>query len=126
MDKYETCSHTGRSGALFTGLAFIVIGVLFLLNNFGLQFGFMTYRNWWALFILIGAVGPLVHAVQRYQRQGRFDGRVLHSLVSAAAIITIAAIFLLDLAWDRWWPVFIIFGGLWTVSRGWQYSSPRD
>lgn len=120
MKMHETCSHAGGNSALFTGLALVAIGVLFLLNNFGLQFDFMMHRNWWALFILIGSIGPLGHAVQQYRSQGHFDGSVLHSLVSAASIGFVGVIFLLDLAWDQWWPVFIIFGGLWTVSKGWR------
>jgi lipoprotein signal peptidase len=110
-------------GGLVAGLIVIAIGVLFLLDNFGISFGFMEYHNWWALFILIGAAGPLSYAVQRYRRQGRVDGAVLHSLVSAAAVVTVALMFLLDLSWNLWWPLFIIFGGLWMLANNWKRDS---
>jgi len=105
------------------GLIVIAIGVLFLLKNFGILLPFMQYHNWWALFILIGAVGPLSYALQRYRSQNKLDGVVLHSLVSAAAIVTVALFFLLELDWNRWWPLFIVFGGLWMLANDWKRDS---
>ncbi|HVC28647.1 MAG TPA: DUF5668 domain-containing protein [Gammaproteobacteria bacterium] len=114
--------HNHRSG-LIMGLIVIAIGVLFLLKNFGILLPFMQYHNWWALFILIGAVGPLSYALQRYRSQNKLDGVVLHSLVSAAAIVTVALFFLLELDWNRWWPLFIVFGGLWMLANDWKRDS---
>lgn len=111
------------SGGLVGGLIVIGIGVVFLLNNFGISFGFMEYHNWWALFILIGAAGPLTCAVQRYRAHGRMDGVILHSLVSAATIVAVALMFLLDLSWNLWWPLFVIFGGLWMLANNWKRDS---
>jgi len=116
------CRHSHR-GRLIMGLVVIAIGVLFLLRNFGILLPFMQYHNWWALFILLGAVGPLSYALQRYRSQNKVDGVVLHSLVSAAAIVTVALFFLLELDWNRWWPLFIVFGGLWMLANDWKRGS---
>lgn len=103
-----------------TGLVVIAVGVAFLLWNFDVRLPFMRYRNWWALFILIGAVGPLSYALHRYREKQRFDGGVLHSLISSAAIIVVALMFLLNLDWTLWWPVFIIIGGLYMLANHWN------
>ena len=44
----------------------------------------------------------------------------LHSLISAAAIIVVALMFLLNLDWTLWWPVFIIIGGLYMLANHWN------
>lgn len=105
-------------GGIGMGLVVIAIGLVFLMHNFGIRLPFMEYRNWWALFILVAAVGPVSHALQRFRAQGRIDKGVLCSLLSASAIVLVAMMFLLDLSWDLWWPLFIIYGGLWMLVRG--------
>ena len=108
---------------LTTGLVVIAIGVAFLLWNCGLRLPFMHYQNWWALFILVGAVGPLSYALRRYREKRKFDGMIMHSLLSAVAIVVVALMFLLNLDWTRWWPVFIIIGGLYMLVNHWKGDS---
>ncbi|MGH8271225.1 MAG: LiaF transmembrane domain-containing protein [Gammaproteobacteria bacterium] len=119
MDNQETRHHhrEWNLSSLGVGLVIIAIGVFFLLYNFNVRLPFMRYHNWWALFILIGAIGPLAQAVRAWRAKGGFDANVLHSLTSAAVIITIALFFLFDVLWNRWWPVFLIYGGLWAIAR---------
>lgn len=114
MDRHE---HMYWSRAA-TGLVVILVGVLFLLRNLGISLPFMQLHNWWALFILLGAIPSLAYALQRYRSVGRADYRVLHSLLTAAAVVMVAVLFLLDLSWERWWPLFVIYGGLWMFVRG--------
>ena len=101
-----------------SGLVVVLVGVLFLLRNFGVRLPFMALHNWWALFILLGAVPSLAMAFQRFHRTGHVDRLVLHSLLSAAAVIMVAVFFLLDLDWSLWWPLFVIYGGLWVLLGG--------
>lgn len=117
MGDMQSRYHRHGSG-LGIGLAVIAVGVIFLLHNFGIRLPFMEYHNWWALFILIGAIPSLTHALRRFQAQGHFDREVAASLLVAAAVVLVAAMFLLDLRWDLWWPLFMIYGGLWLVVRG--------
>lgn len=110
-------AHLGWS-RIATGSVVILVGVLFLLRNFGVHLPFMEMHNWWALFILLGAVPSLGMALGRFQKTGRVDLIVLHSLLSAACIILVAVFFLFDLDWARWWPLFVIYGGLWMLLGG--------
>ena len=95
-----------------TALLVIAIGVAFLLANFDIRLPWFPFHNAWALFILFGAVPSLGDALRRYRAVGRVDGAVFHELCTAAAVVTVAAMFLLDLSWSRWWPLFVIYGGL--------------
>ena len=97
---------------LFPALFVIALGVLFLLRNLGVGFDFFEFHNWWAWLILVAAVAPLSRAVELYRASGKFDGMVMHHLFVAGAVIVVAALFLLDLDWGRWWPLFVILGGL--------------
>lgn len=110
-------SHYYYSRAV-TGLVVVIVGVLFLLRNFGVPLPFWDLHNWWALFILLGAVPPLGYALARLRQVGRLDAGVLHGFLSAAVVVMVALIFLLDLSWERWWPLFVIYGGLWMMVRG--------
>jgi hypothetical protein len=98
------------------GLAVIAVGVIFLLRNFGIGVPFLTYRNWWALFIFVGAVPSLTHAAQRFHTRGTIDAYVVRAALPSIAVIMVALIFLLELDWGKWWPLFVIYGGLWLLA----------
>ena len=114
MDK-PTEFFWGRATA---GLVVIALGVLFLLRNYGVDLPLMGLHNWWAVFIYLGALPSLGYAAQRYRRVGRVDAGVVHSLLSAAVVIIVSTILLLDLSWEKLWPLFVITGGLWLVVGG--------
>lgn len=124
MDKESKSDywHWGWGGAT-TGIVVILVGIAFLLWNFNVRLPFMRYQNWWAFFILIGALGPLFYAARRYREVQKFDGRILHALVSAAAIILVALMFLLNLDWSLWWPLFVIIGGCYMLANNWRRSA---
>lgn len=97
------------------GLSVAVIGGLLLAKNLGVDFFLLDFHNWWAFFILLAAIGPLQLTYRCYQREG-FTAATLNALVTASSIIVIALIFLLDLSFGTWWPVFIIIGGLYMMT----------
>ena len=97
------------------GLAIVVIGGLLLARNLGFELFFLDFHNWWAFFILLAALGPLQQAVSFYRKEG-FGTAVANSLVSAGAIVFIALMFLLDLSFGTWWPVFVVIGGLYMMT----------
>lgn len=121
-DPEAKAAYKHWSGAM-TGVVVIIIGLGFLLWNFGVRLPFMRHQNWWAAFILIGAIGPLSYALHRYRETGKLDSTVWHSLISAAAIIFVALLFLLNLDWNLWWPGFIIIGGLYMLASHWKRDS---
>lgn len=108
------------SHKIFPALLVIAVGSLFLLGNLGVRWSFLYLQNWWAWLIMVGAVGPASMAMQRYRTQGAIDGEALHYVLNAAIIIMVALIFLLQLSWGQWWPVFVIYGGLCMLVRNWR------
>ncbi len=108
-------SRRGWRSGMATGLVVVVVGILFLLDNLGVRLPFRGLHNWWALFILIPVVALLTEAGVRYRRVSRIDRAVLHLLLSAVAPMLVASFFLLDLDWATWWPLFVIYGGLWAM-----------
>lgn len=106
----------GRNGWI-GGLILIVVGIIFLLGNFGL-IEWQLFDNWWALFILLPALGALGNAWRAYQQQGRFTGEAIGSLIGSLLLLSISLIFLLELDWGRVWPIFLILGGLSILLRG--------
>jgi hypothetical protein len=103
--QHRTRRHSGgwAGGAILIGL-----GLLLLLQNLGgLQF-----ENWWALFILIPAIGGLGAAWSNYQEAGgRLTRQVRSSLFGALILILVTAIFLFSLDWFIFGPLLLILGG---------------
>ncbi|WP_323814769.1 LiaF transmembrane domain-containing protein [Cellvibrio sp. NN19] len=97
------------------GLAVVVIGGLLLARNLGYELFFLDFHNWWAFLIMCAAIGPLQQAFSYYRKEG-LSANVANSLVSAGAIIFVALMFLLDLSFWVWWPVFVIIGGLYMMT----------
>ena len=109
--------HPSFSGSWIGGAVLIALGIIFLLQNAGLDIPFL--RNWWALFILFPAVGSLTRAWQAYQRNGqRFTGPVSGSLTGGLALVLVAATFLFGLSWSLIWPIFLILAGLGALIKG--------
>lgn len=103
---------------IFPAVAIIAIGVIFLLNNLGYRLDFLERGNGWAWFILAAALAPLTRAYKAYRTRGRIDGDVVHYLLGAGAMTLVALMFLLNLDWGVWWPLFVILGGLFMLVRG--------
>ena len=93
------------SGA-WLGVALIAMGLLFLVQNY---LGY-ELRNWWALFILIPAVGSLASAWYAWRSDS--VAAATGALTMGIVFSSIALVFLLDLPWGRIWPIFIIVAGL--------------
>ncbi len=100
------------------GLVIIVIGLLFLAREHGYKLDFLWFHNWWALFILIPAVAMTARVVARVRRLGRFDAEAAGTSIGALATALVAGMFLFDLNFGKWWPVFVILGGLSVLLSG--------
>jgi len=97
----------GRSGWIL-GAILVLIGILFLAQNLS---GF-TLNNWWALFILIPALGSLSAAWRIYQANGRLTQAGRGPLIGGLILLCITAIFLFNLNWAGVWPVLLIVVGI--------------
>lgn len=123
MDPSATKRTEDHWGGRVVALAVIAVGLLFLLRNLGIELPFRLPARWWSVFLFVAAAGPLVRAYQRYRARQRLDGATLRSLISAALLVTLGLVFLTGLSWNRWWPIFIIYGGLWMLSSHWRADS---
>ena len=108
-------SRSSLRWRLFPAVAIIAIGVLFLANNLGYPLAWFDHGNWWAVIILLAAFAPLTRAWEAYHARGRFDAEVAYCLLSATAVVLVACMFLFELDWGVWWPLFVILGGLYTL-----------
>jgi len=111
----------GHGHRIIPALLVVALGLIFLCGNLGVQLPFLNWTNWWAWFILAGAAWPLSEAWGRYRATGTLDGAVAQPLLSALAIVIVAAIFILGLSWGTWWPLFVIYGGLCMLVRDPQH-----
>lgn len=100
---------------IFPALAIIAIGLLFLANNLGYDLAFLDHGNWWAVFILLAAFAPLTRAYEVYRARGRFDAEAAYYTLCAGSVVLVACMFLLNLDWGVWWPLFVILGGLYVL-----------
>ena len=99
---------TKRTNSWLGGMALILIGIVFLVQNFaGISFG-----NWWALFILIPALWSFWRAWTLYQKDRHITRSVANAVYGGLFPFTIAVIFLFNLDFGKLWPVFLIIVGI--------------
>jgi hypothetical protein len=96
-------------GALIGGVALIAFGVIIMLQNMGM----VQLQNWWALFILLPALGSFATAFGAYRTNGgRLNGLVRGSFMGGLLLIAIATVFLFNLDVSVVLPVIFIVAGL--------------
>lgn len=97
------------AGAWAGGIILIVLGIVFLGQNLNL----FSFDNWWAVFILIPAIGAFGAAWRNYQEAGgRLTAGTRASLFGGLILTMVAAAFLFNLEWGILGPVFIILVGI--------------
>lgn len=91
------------------GVVLILVGVVFLVR----QVSGFELNNWWALFILIPAIGSLANAWRAYESADKkFTASVRGSLIGGLMLLLIVAIFLFNLNWAIFFPAVLILTGL--------------
>jgi hypothetical protein len=90
------------------GIIFILIGVVFLIQNLtGIYI-----NNWWALFIMIPALESFSRAWQTMQAaDGWVTSTARKSLIGGLVLTTIAAILFFNLNWVIFGPILLIVAG---------------
>jgi len=103
-------------GATIVGLGIVVVGLVFLARNFGMDFPLPD--RWWALFILLPAGAALVSAARYFRVDERASSRVVGSATVGVLMLATALILFLDLNWSIFWPVMVIIVGLGILAGG--------
>lgn len=111
----------GDGASWVGGAILILLGGIFLLQNTGFMRGF---DNWWALFILIPAIGSFATAWRIYQEAGRqWTPAATGPLLGGLVLSGLAAMFLFGLNIGLWWPLFLIAGGIAVLLGASQWRS---
>lgn len=107
-------SNSRNSSNIWIGLIFIGGGAIVLLN----QMSILSFElNWWALFILMPAVGALSGAYNRYRTTNSlFDmGVIMPALIGlfmvALSFSMLVGVFW-NINWSLYWPIILIIIGL--------------
>jgi hypothetical protein len=109
--REEGLADPSRGGAWVAGFILIILGAVFLMRNTGI-FNF-PLRNWWALFILIPAVGALDTALRVYRRAGNQLNRVARSsLLVGLVLVFVTVMFLFEISWAFFGPLLLILVGI--------------
>ena len=107
-------STANRNEAWIGAVVLIGLGVVFLLQNFGL----FRIGNWWALFILLGTAGAWGSAWRIYQNNGRrVTPAVTGAFIGGLFPLAVALIFLFNMNWGTIWPIFLIIAGVAVLSK---------
>ena len=99
------------SGALVLGVILIVLGGAFLMQNMGKFYFPLT--NWWALFILIPAIGAFERALHSYREaNNQMTSQVSGSILVGIVLSLVTLGFLFNIGWTYFGPALIILVGL--------------
>jgi drug/metabolite transporter (DMT)-like permease len=103
----EQRHHHG--GGTWIGVAFVLFGIIMILQTTGVA----RLENWWALFILIPAVGSFAAAVRSFRSSGgRFTKSAAGAIGGGLFMTAVALFFLFRVDWGQYWPVFIVLVGV--------------
>jgi len=93
------------------GALLVVLGAAFLMQNMG--WFFFPFKNWWALIILLPALGAFEVALRAYKNNGnRLVATARGSLLTGTVLTLVTAIFLFEFDWTYFGPVLIILAGI--------------
>ncbi|MGE5463106.1 MAG: LiaF transmembrane domain-containing protein [Syntrophothermus sp.] len=111
LRREQRLADPSREGAWIVGLILIILGGMFLLRNTGIWD--IPFTNWWALFILIPAVGSLSSAWRMYRDAGdRLTAPARGSLLVGLVLTFVTITFLFDISWTYVGPILIIAVGI--------------
>ena len=99
-------SRNIMSGSMIGGIVLVTLGVIFLLQTTGLLGRLPFEFNWWALFILIPAVGAFDSAIPLYRNaDNQITGTALGSLLVGLVLTFVTTSFLFNLNWSFFEPI---------------------
>jgi hypothetical protein len=101
--------ESGNRDNWIAGLMITGMGVILLMQTLGIY----TLRNWWALFILLPAIGAFTAAWKAYQSaDGHLTLAARGALIGGLFLTTIAVAFMFNLNLTIVGPLLLILAGL--------------
>ena len=110
--RHDMMGH-GWNGLPIGGIVIIAIGVIFLLGNFG----FHLPPHWWAVLLLIPAVGLLVTAIRFYRVDATMNGRAMGPAIGGVLLLAMALAIFFGLNWGLFWPIVLIAVGASIIAK---------
>jgi peptidoglycan/LPS O-acetylase OafA/YrhL len=109
--RHDAFGTPSSGSAWVAGLILILLGVAFLMQNMG-TFS-IPLKNWWALFILIPAIGAFDTAVRMYRNaDNQLTAPARGSLLFGLVLTLVTVSFLFNLNWTIFGPLLIILTGI--------------
>lgn len=119
--RAERRAERSASGGWIMGVVLIALGGLFLMQNMGASR--IPISNWWALFILIPALGAFERGIRYYREaNNQLTSQASGSLLVGILLSLITAAFLFNIGWTYFGPVLIILVGLGILFNGGRNS----
>ncbi len=110
QQREQRRADPSRGDGWIVGIILIVLGGLFLMRTMGTD---VPLTNWWALFILIPAVGALSAAWRMYLDAGyQLNAQARGSLLVGLVLTFITFMFLFGISWTYAGPILIIVVGI--------------
>jgi len=110
LRREQRLADPSQGSTWIVGIILIFLGGLFLMRTTG-TFN-IPLTNWWALFILIPAIGALSAAWRTYQTEGRLTGPARGSLLVGLVLCFITFMFLFEVSWTYVGPILVIAVGV--------------
>jgi len=109
---------SSRRGSLrnswIMGVILIIMGGIFLLRSYTS----LEMNNWWALFLLIPAVGFFAAAWRRFRAGGEFRKRgFARQIIFGLLFMSLSITFFLELGWKFILPVLLLLLGVGAILR---------
>ena len=110
-ERREARRMRGQGGTWIFGAILVLLGIVFLLQNFGAAG--INFNNWWALFILIPAFAAFERGTRQYREGGnKLTGRARSAFLSGLILLFVTIFFLFNLDWTYVGPILLILAGL--------------
>lgn len=105
--------RSGREWIL--GIILILLAGFMVLRNMSI----FTLNNWWALFILLPALGAFADAwTHAREAGGKFTMRARSAFFLGLVLLAVTAMFLFSLNWTILGPILLAFAGLGMIING--------
>ena len=104
--RTERAAH--NSSTWMIGVMLIELGVIFTLQNMGA----LVLKNWWALFILIPALGSFGASYTEYRNSGRLNAKARGPMLAGLVFTAVAPVFLFNLSFGLLLPIILIGTGI--------------